>query len=349
MEAISQILLYFRTMSSESEDEFQSADEGSDLEDLECNPKASVHTQPLSVYSAPCERAHQTEEDEIQSEAVKEELNRDNSNAEAAVDTNKNSTDTSEKILTESKRSHPVDVLRISKDKSVSTSVSCIKDESVEKRAINQHEVNKCSQYSITQDVCERGLCVEELQKERIKPEKKKEDEFLPKELKSNVETDETQPKEVIEDLEEKSRNTKCKLVVSSQMPSSEIAKTENTADEIEVLAANSKPKPIRQSKIGMKKPREKLGERLGARKLGAKVASKSIDSISSSDTMKHKEEEDKDMSANEERSQLIAKDVGENRGEEDEKIKKRQQWEEQQERWHQALNLDKDRKEVSI
>lgn len=329
-------------MSSESEDEFQSADEGSDLEDLECNPASSVHPQPLSVYAAPCERTHEIEKDETHSEAVEERLSKDISNVAIAVDTGKNNTDTCEKTetLKESEKSLPVDVLCIFKDKS--------DNENIEERAVNQLEFNKCSEGSITQEVGERGLCIEELQKERIKPEKNKE-EFLPKELRSDVETDEAQPKNVTEDLEEKFGNTKSRLeALPSQTTSLEIVKVENTAAEIEVLAANTKSKPIRQSKIGMKKPREKLGERLGARKLGTKVASKPIDSISSSDTIKHKVEEDRNMSTNERGSQSIVKDSGEDRGEEDEKIKKRQQWEEQQERWHQALNLDRDKKEVS-
>lgn len=329
-------------MSSESEDEFQSADEGSDLEDLECNPASSVHPQPLSVYAALCERTHEIEKDETHSEAVEERLSKDISNVAIAVDTGKNNTDTCEKTetLKESEKSLPVDVLCIFKDKS--------DHENIEERAVNQLEVNKCSEGSITQEVGERGLCIEELQKERIKPEKNKE-EFLPKELRSDVETDEAQPKNVTEDLEEKFGNTKSRLeALPSQTTSLEIVKVENTAAEIEVLAANTKSKPIRQSKIGMKKPREKLGERLGARKLGTKVASKPIDSISSSDTIKHKAEEDRNMSTNERGSQSIVKDSGEDRGEEDEKIKKRQQWEEQQERWHQALNLDRDKKETS-
>ena len=347
MANISYVSIYFRTMSSESEDEFQSADEGSDLEDLECNPKASVHPQPPTLYAASCERVHETEEDETHIQDEEEEF-KDGSNIEAAVDTNKNSEDTIERIETikESEKAQSVDVLCTSEDETISVPVSCIKgDESVEEKPINQFKVNRCSEDSVAQDVDEKDYsCVEERQEEIIKPESNKEKyKVIPKEH------DEDQHKEVIEDSKEKSGNTKCKSdKLSSQTASSDNFKTENKSDKVEVVAPSSKPKPIRQSKIGMKKPREKLGERLGVRKLGTKVDSKSVDSISSSDTVKPREE-DNTMPTNERTSQVIPKSIREDRGEEDEKMKKRQQWEEQQERWHQALNLDKDKKEVSI
>lgn len=371
-------------MSSESEDEFQSADEGSDLEDLECKLKSTVLEQPPPVHAAPCKRVYETEEDEAQSEASKKEPNTDTSDVEDDVDTNKNREDNSERtqINKESEKSHPVDLLGISEDENSSMFVSCIKDdESIKERPLKQLEVGRCIEDNNTQEVCEKSYsCVEELRKEKSTPESKKgkDDEFHPEEHKQNYEV---QSEELIEASEEKSEDAKCKQNVLSQTASSENLKTESAADEVESLTSDSKPipenkadevepltsdskpilekpdeinpftsnsnpKPIRQSKIGMKKPREKLGERLGTRKLGTKVANKSIDGICSSDIIKHKEEEDRNISTNIRGSQLTAKTTEKNKEKEDEKMKKRLQWEEQQERWNQALNLNKDKKE---
>lgn len=356
-------------MSSESEDEFQSADEGSDIEDLESNLKSTVLEQATPVLAAPCEGVSGTKEDEAQSEVSKKQPDSDTSDVEDDVDTNKNREDTSVRtqINREPEKPQPVDLLDISEDESSSVSTPCIKeDESIKEKPVEQLEVDKCIEDNNTQEVCEKSYsCVEDLRKERFTPESnnEKSDKLHPEELESDKQNYEVQSEAVNEDSEEKSEDTKCQQKVS-QTASSENLKTESTVDEVEPVAANSKPtpenredevetltsskpKPIRQSKIGMKKPREKLGERLGARKLGTKVANKPIDSISS-DTMKHKEEEDKNAATNKSGPQVTTKTIDKNKGKEDEKMKKRQQWEEQQERWNQAHNFDRDKKEAS-
>ncbi|MPC21772.1 Protein FAM114A2 [Portunus trituberculatus] len=393
-----------RTMSSESEDEFQSADEGSDLEDLECNLKRTLLQQHQPVHAAPCERVCEAEEDAAQNEASKKVPSTSTSDAEDDVDTNKNREDTSERTQINKES----DLLGISEDESSSMSVSCTKDdESIKETPVQQLEVGRCIKDNDTQEICEKSYsCVEELRKGFTAEKLEKSDKFQTEELKSDKQNYEVQSEELIEDSEEKSEDVKCKQKVSSQTALSENLKTEciadeveplisnseplpenkgdeplpenkgdevepltsnteplpgdevepltsntnplpeNKGDEVEPLASNSKPKPVRQSKIGMKKPREKLGERLGTRKLGTKVANKSIDGISS-DSLKYKEE-DRNTSTNKSRSPLTAKTVEKNREKEDEKMKKRQQWVEQQERWNQALNLDKDKKEAS-
>ncbi|XP_045129710.1 protein FAM114A2-like [Portunus trituberculatus] len=391
-------------MSSESEDEFQSADEGSDLEDLECNLKRTLLQQHQPVHAAPCERVCEAEEDAAQNEASKKVPSTSTSDAEDDVDTNKNREDTSERTQINKES----DLLGISEDESSSMSVSCTKDdESIKETPVQQLEVGRCIKDNDTQEICEKSYsCVEELRKGFTAEKLEKSDKFQTEELKSDKQNYEVQSEELIEDSEEKSEDVKCKQKVSSQTALSENLKTEciadeveplisnseplpenkgdeplpenkgdevepltsnteplpgdevepltsntnplpeNKGDEVEPLASNSKPKPVRQSKIGMKKPREKLGERLGTRKLGTKVANKSIDGISS-DSLKYKEE-DRNTSTNKSRSPLTAKTVEKNREKEDEKMKKRQQWVEQQERWNQALNLDKDKKEAS-
>lgn len=59
---------------------------------------------------------------------------------------------------------------------------------------------------------------------------------------------------------------------------SSEKVDEKNKSDESQ--PASQKPKPIRESKIGMKKPREKLGERLGARKLGSRIEKRPMEGL---------------------------------------------------------------------
>lgn len=93
----------------------------------------------------------------------------------------------------------------------------------------------------------------------------------------------------------------------------------------------------------------EESGKMLSSnqKKLRAEVVSKSTDSTSSVDTKGPMEEESDEVQTKNTRCTMTGKGAGET--EEDEKSKKRQQWEEQQERWHQALNLGKSEKEVSF
>ena len=56
------------------------------------------------------------------------------------------------------------------------------------------------------------------------------------------------------------------------------------------------KNKPLKQAKIGMKKPREKLGERLGAKKLGSRIPKNQLDSISSDSVNEEKDKESKNI-----------------------------------------------------
>ncbi|XP_037779753.1 trichohyalin-like isoform X3 [Penaeus monodon] len=170
----------------------------------------------------------------------------------------------------------------------------------------------------------------EELRKEEIEKEKRKmEREEEAKRM------EEEERKRALEKEEDRKREIK-----SEQERKEEQEK--NAGNTQDSGTESQKAKPIRESKIGMKKPREKLGERMGARRLGAKVEKKPLESISSDnfkkpeDTMWNKEESQTDSAEAKQREEEKQKQ---------EKWRKQQQWEEQQKRWQQ-INEGEDKKE---
>ncbi|XP_042215107.1 uncharacterized protein LOC121861442 [Homarus americanus] len=108
----------------------------------------------------------------------------------------------------------------------------------------------------------------------------------------------------------------------------------------------DSGSRPIRECKIGMKKPREKLGERLGTRRIGTRVEKKTLESISSDSIIKPKDvpsEVDKSM------PQKVVDKLNKSKEKEmAEKLKKQQQWEEQQQRWQQIHQHHDGRRDMS-
>lgn len=364
-------------MSSESEDEFQSADEGSDSEHLECTPKAFSQSTLTCMNTDPYERVNKDEGDETYNETGLEKFNNDAFDVkEVPIVNNTKVTD----YIT--KKGH-ADVSCESHEESIAVAMSELafkSSESVEERSSDQLEVyakDGISKLNESTDICGGKLKSGGITQECIQ---KGVSGYHFEEHKNDV-VEQAQPKEILinnfdtDELKEKPQ-------VSSTIVSAEDTKSESADINISGIHEERKPKAIRQSKIGMKKPREKLGERLGIRKQNAnrvvskdctsfvnppkymeeksgkilpsdqknpdtKMDSHSTDSTSCTDSMKLMGEERDEMLNNNQECTMSGKSFGE--AEEDEKSKKRQQWQEQQERWHQALNLDKDGKEVSF
>lgn len=376
------LLLHFRRMSSESEDEFQSADEGSDSETLECIPNALDQSAPPCTNADLCERVYKTREDGTNKETGMEEFSKDSSalkegDSVTSVEVTKKKTDTSfaDDSCASHKESFPLAISELSI--TGSNSVGGKKLDQLEvysEDAVSEGNETSCS------------MCMEKIEGGSMTHEclQTGASEYHLEEHKNVV--DQGQPKEIVisnetENLKEKPEKSHCKLKITPRNASVEDTKPEN-ADDGSGIHGGRKPKAIKQSKIGMKKPREKLGERLGARKLNVntvsvskesascvnvtrcmeeesgkilpsdqrnldpKETSKSTDSTSCVDTLGPVGGEGEKMLTNNQSCTVFGEGVREN---EDEKSKKRQQWEEQQERWHQALNFDKDGNEVSF
>lgn len=365
-------------MSSESEEEFQSADEGSDSEDSECIPKALVQSTPPCTKAALSKKVYKVREDETYNVLVMDKSKEDSSIQKELpiVDNTK------------------VDVLCESHEESISQTVSKLsvvnneteggrvpdqldsKDSVPEVKEIADMNVERLEGGSVTHECMQKGGSDYGLDSRPLE------------EHKNAAESGQVQPKEMVGNNDETKES---KEKHGDSCGESEVLSTNTAAvdtkpesgDDGTGIHGGRKPKPIRQSKIGMKKPREKLGERLGAkkinvnkanisadntsyvnaskgieeesgkmlssdqRKLHAEVVRKSTDSTSCVDTKGSMEEENNEMQTKNTGCTLTGK--GAMKTEEDEKSKKRQQWEEQQERWHQALNLDKSKKEVSF
>lgn len=365
------LVLHFRTMSSESEDEFQSADEGSDSENLECIPKTLAQSiEPFEDgdhSERVCKiRGYETgmEEFDINVSALK---------GPAIAEETKTPDDKTETNQADVSFANP------EKIDSVAVSELSILGEPARERPSDQVLHSERGESKVNEIAV---MCVEKVEGGSMKQEcvEKKTSEYHLEEHIRVLEVDQAQPKERVGiNAEEPVASTLCKSERSSTVNSTENTKPESVHDGSEILEGR-KTKAIKQSKIGMKKPREKLGERLGARKIiststdstsfmnttkhtegksgkmllndqrksDAKTVSKSTDSTSCVDTVQVMGEENDKVQTNNEKC-MIGKCVEENRWEEDEKSKKRQQWKEQQERWHQALNFDKDGKEVSF
>lgn len=113
----------------------------------------------------------------------------------------------------------------------------------------------------------------------------------------------------------------------------------------------NSNSKPVRESKIGMKKPRERLGERLGAKRLGSRIEKKTLEGISSDSIISSKEyssETEKSFS----KSTLGMQKTGlEEKNDTSEIIQdklKDEHWKDQQQRWQQIHSQENERKHIS-
>ncbi|XP_042871316.1 protein FAM114A2-like isoform X2 [Penaeus japonicus] len=138
----------------------------------------------------------------------------------------------------------------------------------------------------------------------------------------------------------EKEEEMKSESIIEQENKGGQEKNAGNTQDHPGV--ESQKAKPIRESKIGMKKPREKLGERMGARRLGAKIEKKPLESISSDSCVKPQ-----DTTWSKEESQTDSAEAQQREVErkKEEKWRKQQQWEEQQKRWQQ-INKAEDTKE---
>lgn len=364
-------------MSSESEDEFQSADEGSDSEDSECIPKALGQSTPPCTKTALSKKVDKVREDETYNVLVMDK-SKDDSSIQKELP-----------IVDNTK----VDVLCGSHEESISQTVSklSVVDNETEGGRVSDQLHSKDSVPEVKENA---DMNVERLEGGSVAHECMQKgggdyglDSRPLEEYKNTAESGQEQPKEIVgnNDETEESKEKHGDSCGESEVLSTNTAAVDTkpeSADDGTGIHGGRKPKPIRQSKIGMKKPREKLGERLGAkkinvnkgnistdntsyvnaskgieesgkmlssdqRKLHAEVVRKSTDSTSCVDTKESMEEENDEMQTKNTRCTLTGKGAME--PEEDEKSKKRQQWEEQQERWHQALNLDKSKKEVSF
>lgn len=358
-------------MSSESEDEFQSADEGSDSENSEYIPKALAQPTPPCMNASLSKKVDKVRKDETYNVMAMDKYDKDSSPLKEVpiVDNTK------------------ADVLCGSHEESISqtmSELSVVDNETEGGRASDQLD----SKYSVPEVKEIADMNVERLEDESVTQEcmQKGGGDYHLEEHK-NAEIGQVQPKEMVrnnvetEELKEKHEDSRGESEVSSTNTATIDTKPESV-DDGSGIHGGRKPKAIRQSKIGMKKPREKLGERLGAKKINvnmanistdstscvnttrgmeeesgkmlssnqkklrAEVVSKSTDSTSSVDTKGPMEEESDEVQTKNTRCTMTGKGAGET--EEDEKSKKRQQWEEQQERWHQALNLGKSEKEAS-
>lgn len=170
------------------------------------------------------------------------------------------------------------------------------------------------------------------------------------KDEKINTETKQDHEVEIIRRVEIKETGRAQQAVVTQRMTETNQSddskvsnKGEGTNTEFAEIDSGriSKPKTVRESKIGMKKPREKLGERLGSRKLGSRIEKKTLDNISSDSITKLKDCTNKANKINPvcvvdeeeklEREVLFGKQVDDKH--------KQQEWEEQQLRWQQVHN----------
>ncbi|XP_063611827.1 trichohyalin-like isoform X2 [Penaeus indicus] len=187
----------------------------------------------------------------------------------------------------------------------------------------------------------QRQLEQEELRKRELEKEEERRREHEKEELRKKEIEEEKRKMEREEEAKRMEEEERKRVLEKEEERKREIKSEQERTGEQEKNAGNTqdsgtesqKAKPIRESKIGMKKPREKLGERMGARRLGAKVEKKPLESISSDslkkpeDAMWNKEESQTDSAEPKQREEERQKQ---------EKWRKQQQWEEQQKRWQQ-------------
>lgn len=324
-------------MSSESEDEFQSADEGSDFEDsYPLNSQGTTATksevQPVKSCPAPTK------------EVIKDNMNTPESIKDTKTELSKPVTskatpteefdadDESEEEIQEEPQTKTFD------DK-VTNLMSALDQLSLR---VNKQLTKPVSKTKPTDEMVEEDDDEDEGEDEdedghngSVEEDQAKEREIMKEEeRKRELEREEEKKRELEKEEERKSE------IKREQEKRGEQEKNAGTTQESETVS--QKAKPIRESKIGMKKPREKLGERMGARRLGAKVEKKPLESISS-DSFKKSE----DIMWNKEESQTDSAEAKQREEErqKEEKWRKQQQWEEQQKRWQQ-INEGEDKKE---
>ncbi|XP_068221321.1 transcriptional regulator ATRX homolog [Palaemon carinicauda] len=328
-------------MSSESDDDFQSADEGSDLEDFESpNPQKPILPEPVKpeiADSSDSEENNDEEEEEIQpvaksviekskSEAIEKEcgtvedtsligvlknlsfqVNEQLSLAKSSLDSVDNHSEDGESKRSddeESKRSDDEESKRSDDEESdrsddegplectfkafpgALTSDSKLIDmhvENVENSVKTQLDnVQRNTKELSALDTCKEVTQMPEITKEfkEIQNEKvalTKEPESEPLQmLKESIHVEE----KADEEKSSVSVNESRELVgcdIQEAVPLKKIYEEKKSETSQQ---ATQKPKPIRESKIGLKKPREKLGERLGARKLGSRVEKKPMEGL---------------------------------------------------------------------
>ncbi|XP_068221248.1 protein FAM114A2 isoform X2 [Palaemon carinicauda] len=320
-------------MSSESDDDFQSADEGSDLEDFESpNPQKPILPEPVKpeiADSSDSEEENDEEEEEIQpvaksviekskSEAIEKEcgtvedtsligvlknlslqVNEQLSLAKSSLDSVDNHSEDEESKRSddeESKRSDDEESDRSDDEGPLEctfktfpgalTSDSKLIDmhvENVENSVKTQLDnVQRNTEELSALDTCKEVTQMPEITKEfkEIRNEKvaltKEPESEPPQMLKESIHVEE----KADEEKSSVSVNESRELVGCDTQEAVPLEKIYEEKKSETLQQATQKPKPIRESKIGLKKPREKLGERLGARKLGSRVEKKPMEGL---------------------------------------------------------------------
>ncbi|XP_064103828.1 protein FAM114A2-like [Macrobrachium nipponense] len=315
-------------MSSESDDDFQSADEGSELEDFQSpHPQQPALPQPVkseTTYSS-AEDEDDGEDEEIpppiksaekESSLEPHDLKDKDKESGTSEDTSligslrnlslqvneqltlgKSSLNTvdDEREHEESDMSDDAEPLECSFETfpTALTSNSTYQSEDVEGKITDTHvedggdqaedqmtnakrttePLSALDTFKETTENTEVTKDFKEIQNKKCLQELKNEQSVTVKESVHVVE-------KVVDVKSEVSVSESKELVRSESLEavSSENVDEKNKSDESQ--PASQKSKPIRESKIGLKKPREKLGERLGARKLGSRIEKKPMEGL---------------------------------------------------------------------
>lgn len=377
-------------MSSESEDEFESADEGSDFEDTESSTtshlKANIDHSPVIEDtlsdSPPNESRHgndgstvctsttaagdqETEEPEQMKEcsAGEADVIGPTSDSHQTPEDPDSSYVTNVSVKTERESGKSEDGSTEDAKKDVTTteksktmlSVEAERDrtdeqDSLEKPQKPQEKITK--EESQEESVTEEKITKDSVTKQ-VKHSSKSLEEAMTEQMNISETTGRTKQSEKVRELG-KTDTKGIKQDDKATNQSEDRGKNLEAEKETSSISGAPKPRPIRESKIGMKKPREKLGERLGAKKLGTRIEKKS-EIVTSDDSSKSEDFPSKggdgipktsalDMKQKrEEHRQAVNDETDEER-----RQLQQQKWEKEQERWQQAFQKNSKQKEVS-